>query len=269
FRNRPQNMNLSSKDIPTTRVALTSQSTSLTTPNFEIECVVESDAQSDNESDEKSGNVSDEQSGNVSDEKSGNVSDEQSGNVSDELSDDESEEQLKIYEGQVFQTVKEAHITVESFAHSNGFGVCKGRVEKDANGHEISRSFYAVMLENHQPKIDRITRMNLVHVVLIVTRRLTYTGLTKDMVKDIEFYTLIGKINASAQYRLLLEKYKVPIYRGNLYNAISKVKKKDSHERFPKAAQYLNRALSSDRQSWARAYTFRHFTAGAQATSRV
>ncbi|RIB11312.1 hypothetical protein C2G38_2145649 [Gigaspora rosea] len=33
------------------------------------------------------------------------------------------------------------------------------------------------MLENHQPKIDRITRMNLVHVVLIVTRRLTYTGL--------------------------------------------------------------------------------------------
>ncbi|RIB14211.1 hypothetical protein C2G38_2144173 [Gigaspora rosea] len=37
--------------------------------------------------------------------------------------------------------VKEAHITVESFAHSNRFGIRKERVKKDANGHEISRSF--------------------------------------------------------------------------------------------------------------------------------
>ncbi|CAG8522910.1 25429_t:CDS:2 [Gigaspora rosea] len=60
-------------------------------------------------------------------------------NVSDKQSDDESEEQLKLYE--VFQMVKEAHITVESFAHSNRFGIRKERVKKDANGHEISRSF--------------------------------------------------------------------------------------------------------------------------------
>ncbi|CAG8758175.1 244_t:CDS:2, partial [Racocetra fulgida] len=120
FEMEPQNMNPSSKDILIAIALLTSQfkestlQTSLTTSNFEIECV---DVESDEQSDEKSGDVSDEQSGN------------------------EFEEQLKLYKGQVFQTVEEAHIVVESFAHSNGFGIRKGRVEKDVNGQEISRSF--------------------------------------------------------------------------------------------------------------------------------
>ncbi|CAG8657895.1 5553_t:CDS:2 [Racocetra fulgida] len=55
---------------------------------------------------------------------------------SDEQSDNEFEEQLELYEAE------EAYVIVESFAHSNGFGIRKGRVEKDSsNGREISRSF--------------------------------------------------------------------------------------------------------------------------------
>ncbi|CAG8746453.1 515_t:CDS:2, partial [Dentiscutata erythropus] len=44
---------------------------------------------------------------------------------------------------------------------------------------------------------------------------------------------------------------------------------KSLQECYPKAAPYLNRALYTDRQSWARAYTFCHFTASTQVTSRV
>ncbi|CAG8486070.1 22347_t:CDS:2 [Racocetra persica] len=44
---------------------------------------------------------------------------------------------------------------------------------------------------------------------------------------------------------------------------------KSLQEYYPKAALYLNRALYSDKRSWARAYTFHHFTAGAQATSHM
>ncbi|CAG8748921.1 2086_t:CDS:1, partial [Gigaspora margarita] len=40
-------------------------------------------------------------------------------------------------------------------------------------------------------------------------------------------------------------------------------------EYYSKAAQYLNKALYPNRRSWARAYTFCYFTAGAQATSCV
>ncbi|CAG8622948.1 23329_t:CDS:10 [Dentiscutata erythropus] len=149
----------------------------------------------------------------------------------DKQSDDEFDKQLELYEGQKFKTVEKAYITVKLFAHSNGFGIRKGHVEKDASGvHEISKSF-----------------------------------LTKEILKDIEFYTLSGKINASAQYRLLLEKYKVPIHHSNLYNAITKIKRMASHGDNDEAEL----ALYADRHSWARAYTFRHFTASAQATSHM
>ncbi|CAG8853210.1 31754_t:CDS:2, partial [Gigaspora margarita] len=40
-------------------------------------------------------------------------------------------------------------------------------------------------------------------------------------------------------------------------------------DQYSKAAPYLNRALYSDKQCWARAYTFHCFTASAQATSRI
>ncbi|CAG8829052.1 40959_t:CDS:2, partial [Gigaspora margarita] len=40
-------------------------------------------------------------------------------------------------------------------------------------------------------------------------------------------------------------------------------------ELYPKISQYLNRTFYPDRYSWARAYTYRHFTASAQATSQV
>ncbi|CAG8610312.1 12499_t:CDS:2 [Ambispora leptoticha] len=325
---------------------------------------------------------------------------------SDEQSDNEFEEQLELYEGQTFQTAEEAYVIVESFAHSNGFGIRKGRVEKDSsNGREISRSFICRHAgkpsdknksykteESGSCRTDCKWKVNIYwnkrsNRYRISTFTSTHTGhtpdpttiqfipknrkLTDEMLKDIEFYTLSGKINASAQYRLLLEKYKVSIHRSNLYNAITKEEDsrwviewrfdpdtssyswlldvllkatdglypnsiltdadpamtlaistiwpstqhlhciwhigqnlqkklksklgsdwdsfikdfyktrnvldpkifenrfKSLQERYPKANQYLNRALYPDRQSWARAYTFRHFTAGAQATSRV
>ncbi|CAG8692838.1 200_t:CDS:2, partial [Gigaspora rosea] len=184
-------------------------------------------------------------------------------------------EPLEIYEGQEFHTVDEAYSIIETFAHSKGFGIRKGHVEKDpSNGHEISRTF----LCHHAGKRKC---ENKYHVSTFTN---THTGhtpdptsiqfipknrkLTNEMLKDIEFYTLVGKINASAQYQILSGKFKVPIkIQKNLQTFETQFK--SLIERYPEAAQYLNKVLYPDRLSWARAYTFRYFTAGAQATSRV
>ncbi|CAG8719754.1 1515_t:CDS:2, partial [Cetraspora pellucida] len=243
---------------------------------------------------------------------------------SGEQSEDEYNEPLELYEGQVFKTAEEAYITVETFAYSHEFGIRKGHVEKDPNGHEISRTFLCrhagkplTEKKSHKTEASGSCRTDYKWKVNIYwSKRLnqyrlstftnSHTGhtldltsirfipksrrLTDEMLKEIEYYTLVRKLNASAQYRLLSGKYQVSIHRHNLYNAISKfkridslgdndaskllselLKKKDNDPRwcYPKAAQYLNKALYPDRHSWARAYTFRHFTADAQATSRV
>ncbi|CAG8527831.1 16507_t:CDS:2 [Racocetra fulgida] len=69
-------------------------------------------------------------------------SDEHLDNEFDDQLDYEFEEQVELYKGQPFNTINEAYAAVEAFAHSNGFGIRKGRVEKDtSNDHEISRMF--------------------------------------------------------------------------------------------------------------------------------
>ncbi|CAG8727759.1 21899_t:CDS:2 [Cetraspora pellucida] len=44
--------------------------------------------------------------------------------------------------------------------------------------------------------------------------------LPKDIVEEIHFLTVIAKANATMQYRIIQEKYKVRIYRPDLYNTI-------------------------------------------------
>ncbi|RIB07521.1 hypothetical protein C2G38_2214189 [Gigaspora rosea] len=151
-------------------------------------------------------------------------------------SDYEFEEEAELYEGQLFNTVDEAYAAVEAFAHSNRFGIRKGRVEKDtSNNREISRTF----LCHHAGKLKQLNKYNISTFTNVHTGHTPdpttirfipkNRNLTSDMLKDIEYYTVIGKLNSSAQYRLLFGKYKIPIHRRNLYNAISKFKKIDSH----------------------------------------
>ncbi|CAG8849980.1 25655_t:CDS:2, partial [Gigaspora margarita] len=141
---------------------------------------------------------------------------------SNRLSDEEYNEPLDLYKEQLFKTTKEAYATIETFANSHGFEIRKGRVEKDANNsHEISRTF----LYRHAGKSSTEKK----------SHKTETSGSCKTDCKwkvniywKVEYYTLIGKLNASAQYRLLFEKHKVPIYCRNLYNAISKFKRIDS-----------------------------------------
>ncbi|CAG8692262.1 9767_t:CDS:2, partial [Cetraspora pellucida] len=44
--------------------------------------------------------------------------------------------------------------------------------------------------------------------------------LPKDIVEEIRFLTVVAKANATMQYRIIQEKYKVRIYRPDLYNTI-------------------------------------------------
>ncbi|CAG8770291.1 745_t:CDS:2, partial [Gigaspora rosea] len=157
-------------------------------------------------------------------------------------SDYEFEEEAELYEGQLFNTVDEAYAAVEAFAHSNRFGIRKGRVEKDtSNNREISRTFlchHAGKLlkektsykteESGSCRTDCKWKLNKYNISTFTNVHTGHTpdpttirfipknrNLTSDMLKDIEYYTVIGKLNSSAQYRLLFGKYKIPIHRRN------------------------------------------------------
>ncbi|CAG8643093.1 1431_t:CDS:2, partial [Scutellospora calospora] len=61
---------------------------------------------------------------------------------SDKQSDNKFDEQVELYEEQIFQIVEEVYSVVEIFANSNRFGIRKGHIEKNPNNsYEISRIF--------------------------------------------------------------------------------------------------------------------------------
>ncbi|CAG8722427.1 7951_t:CDS:2, partial [Dentiscutata erythropus] len=194
----------------------------------------------------------------------------------DEQSDDEFDEQLELYKGHVEKDASGVYEISRSF-------VCRyaGKLQNKDKSHKTERSgscrtnckwkvniYWSKSFNEYH--ISTFTNIHTGHTLDATTIQFIPKNhkLTKEMLKDIEFYALSEKINASAQYQLLLEKYKVLIHRSNLYNAITKVKRMVSHGDND-AAEFCTISQYADRRSWARAYTFRHFTAGAQATSRV
>ncbi|CAG8733331.1 24209_t:CDS:10, partial [Cetraspora pellucida] len=201
---------------------------------------------------------------------------------SGEQSEDEYNEPLELYEGQVFKTAEEAYITVETFAYSHGFGIRKGHVEKDPNRYKISRTF--LYCHARKPLTEKKSHKTEASGLCQTDCKWKSQKLTDEILKEIEYYTLVGKLNASAQYRLLSGKYQVSIHHQPEWDSFIKdfyktrnildqqtfeICFKNLLKHYPKAAQYLNKALYSDRHSWARAYTFCHFTASIQATSHV
>ncbi|CAG8831545.1 17859_t:CDS:1, partial [Racocetra persica] len=133
-------------------------------------------------------------------------------------------------------------------------------VEKDPkNGHEISRMFLYRHIEksltenkSHKTETSGLCQTNCKWKVNIYWSKClqqyylsTFTNiytsytldptsirfisksrkLTDEMLKEIEYYTLVRKLTASTQYHLLSGKHKVPIHHCNLYNAISKFKR--------------------------------------------
>ncbi|CAB4421623.1 unnamed protein product [Rhizophagus irregularis] len=53
----------------------------------------------------------------------------------------------------------------------------------------------------------------------------TLRKLPEEILKEIRFLTVIAKVNATVQYRIIREKFKTRIYRPDLYNAISKFRR--------------------------------------------
>jgi hypothetical protein len=50
----------------------------------------------------------------------------------------------------------------------------------------------------------------------------TLRKLPEEILQEIRFLTVVGKVNATVQYRIIREKFKTRIYRPDLYNAINK-----------------------------------------------
>ncbi|CAG8693193.1 9959_t:CDS:2, partial [Ambispora leptoticha] len=189
--------------------------------NVEVDCV--NDMCLDNESDECLDNESGENLDNESSEHLNNESHELD-NEFDEQSDVGFDKQVELYEGQTFQTIEDAHVAVETFTHSNGFGIRKGRVEKDqSNGHEISRTFLCrhtgkslYEKKSYKTEESESCRTDYVHIghtpdpttIKFIPKN---HKLTNKMLEDIKYYTIVGKLNASSQYWLLSGKYNVLI----------------------------------------------------------
>ncbi|CAB5381264.1 unnamed protein product [Rhizophagus irregularis] len=150
----------------------------------------------------------------------------------------------------------------------------------------------------------------------------TLRKLSDEIMEEIRFLTVVAKADATIQYRIIREKFKIRIHRPDLYNAISKFRRESTpgeadagillkrlHKKkiedprwvvsmkldpitsslthlfwmspeqqilwweillqnYPQAKDYLIRSLGCNFQSWARAFTSKYFTAGAQTTSR-
>ncbi|CAG8784451.1 36699_t:CDS:2, partial [Gigaspora margarita] len=130
---------------------------------------------------------------------------------------------------------------------------------------------------------------------------LTLRKLPEEVIEEIRFLTVTAKADATMQYRIIREKFKIRIHRPDLYNIIN-VFRRDStpgkedtatllkrlYEKkiedprwkkfnekwekllqdYPQSKDYLMRALGSNIQSWACAFTNRQFTAGVQSMSR-
>ena len=53
----------------------------------------------------------------------------------------------------------------------------------------------------------------------------TLRKLPEEIIEEIRFLTVVAKVNATVQYQVIREKFKMRIYRPDLYNAISKFRR--------------------------------------------
>ena len=53
----------------------------------------------------------------------------------------------------------------------------------------------------------------------------TLRKLSEEILQEIHFLTVVAKVNATVQYRIIREKFKTRIYRQDLYNAINKFRR--------------------------------------------
>ncbi|CAB4431246.1 unnamed protein product [Rhizophagus irregularis] len=56
----------------------------------------------------------------------------------------------------------------------------------------------------------------------------TLRKLPEEILEEIRFLTVVAKVNATVQYRIIREKFKTRIYRPDLYNAISKFRREST-----------------------------------------
>ncbi|CAG8793999.1 23483_t:CDS:2, partial [Gigaspora margarita] len=241
---------------PTFQLRSYQQPTSSTSFNAKIDCVNnkfderlnnESDELLYNESSKHLNNESNELLGNKSNKRLDNEPDERLSKESDKQLDNEFDDQVELYKEQIFKTVKEAYAVVEAFVQSNGFGIRKGRVKKDAsNEHKISRTFLCCHArkpsnkkESHKIeksgsyRTDYKWKVNIYwskhlsryYISTYVNVHTSHTlnsstikfipkncKLTNKMLEDIKYYTIVRKLNTSAQYRLLFGKYNALIH---------------------------------------------------------
>ncbi|PKK77322.1 hypothetical protein RhiirC2_706683 [Rhizophagus irregularis] len=82
----------------------------------------------------------------------------------------------------------------------------------------------------------------------------TLQKLSEEILQEIRFLTVVAKVNATVQYRIIRKKFKTRIFQMDLYNAIDKFRREAMPGQNP--------------QSWARAFTNKYFTAGVESTFR-
>ncbi|CAB5203403.1 unnamed protein product [Rhizophagus irregularis] len=102
--------------------------------------------------------------------------------------ENEEDNSLELYVGKTFQNWEHVENFMKKYAATKGHGVRIG-----GGG-----------------KVDKMTNE-------VMKRRMS---MEKEILEEIQFLTVFAKVNATVQYRIIREKFKIRIHRPDLYNAI-------------------------------------------------
>ncbi|CAB5307318.1 unnamed protein product [Rhizophagus irregularis] len=188
--------------------------------------------------------------------------------------------EITIYVSKTFQSWKYVEKFMQRYASVKGHGVRiggGGRVDKETC--QILKRTY---LCQHADESKASTFCKHVgHKLSPLASQFvpTLQKLSEEILQEIRFLTVVAKVNATVQYRIIRKKFKTRIFQTDLYNAIDKFRREampgeedtgtllkrlyDKKDEDPRWAITMKLDLAI-----ARAFTNKYFTAGVQSTSR-
>ncbi|CAB5374543.1 unnamed protein product [Rhizophagus irregularis] len=144
--------------------------------------------------------------------------------------ENEEDNSLELYVGKTFQNWEHVKNFIKKYAATKGHGVRiggGGKVDKMTN--EVMKRRYLPWKVNIWAKKKKgyleVTTFNDHHVGHECHPSAskfvpTLQKLPEEILEEIRFLTVFAKVNATVQYRIIREKFKIRIHQPDLYNAI-------------------------------------------------
>ncbi|CAB4392395.1 unnamed protein product [Rhizophagus irregularis] len=126
------------------------------------------------------------------------------GKEEEEEEKEEKENTMKLYIGKTFYKWDRVANFMKKYAATKGHGLSPNHRKNKLHLAELN--------------IHRDHELHLSAIKFVPTLR----KLSDEIIEEIRFLTVVAKADATIQYRIIREKFKIRIYRSDLYNTISK-----------------------------------------------